>query len=170
MMSPGEISQLIDEHASRTDTAEDIAAALNAAAVETRITARVTTATLLDALEPDEFATVRTVLAAAAAQSPYADGVREAMAGQGVMFSDSRSLEFIEQLRGQLGDVVADKLRALGVVSAPVLSEPVTVEQVTTALEWSENVAWLAERYNAAAQLLDEGASRKEIKAALTGE
>lgn len=133
-MTPEALYQLIVEHSQVTADPESIATALNSATVDTPLTQRVTTATLLDGLEPDEYGTVRTVLAQAANESPYVAGIQEALAGQGVLFSDSRSLQFIEQLRPQLGDSIADKLKAMGVSSVPVVDEVVTVDAVVDAI------------------------------------
>lgn len=175
-MTPSDLYYLLQSQGlDLTESAESLAAAINAATVTTKTGARLTTTSLLDQLEPDEYAALRTTLDQLAASNPFAAGVREALAGGGVAISDERSIGFVDQFVRPVLDslgagAVADKVIGLGVRVTPVVTEPVTASDVEAAKLWQSNTQLLADRYNAAQSVIDAGGSTAEMLAALTGE
>lgn len=132
MSSPSDLYVLLSQHCDLSLPAKEIADTANKATTKTPVNSRVTTATLLDALDPEEFATVRTTLSKLAEKSPYADGIKEALAGQGVLFSDERAQGFIRQLG--LPKEITNSLLNLGVISTPVFPDKLTEKQVQSEL------------------------------------
>ena len=179
-MQPSELYAILGSQGlDPTQSPAALADAINAAVIITRLDVRVTTTTLLDQVTPDEYGVLRLTLDAMAEANPFAAGIREALAGAGVLMSDDRSIVFVDEhvrpalLQGvpdELANTIADKVIALGVRSEPVLTEQVTADAVVAALTWRDNDLWLADRYNAAREALDAGGSRDDIVAALTAE
>lgn len=131
---PEELYQRLVEHCDLEKSTADITKQINAAKTEQWLGVRVTTDLLLQSLTEEEFVVVRRAIAAAAEKSDYADGVREAMAGQGVPFNKG-TLGLIEKLRPGIGDELAKKLIGLGYKSTYVLEKEATETEVRAALD-----------------------------------
>ncbi len=144
--------------------------AINAAVVVTEIHDRVTTTTLLAAVTTEEGEQLFAVLDGAAAGSHYAKAVVSALSGPGFDFADPRAIGFIEQLRPQLGDALADKVQAISIQRNAVLPEPATSEQIETALRWQDNSQRYAAARSRASEVVEAGGTWDDITAAFLAE
>jgi hypothetical protein len=145
---------------------EELATAVNAGATSPNKT-RVTIATLLSALTPEQCDLVLRTLSTLGAQSAYVAGVRDALSGPGIDMSDPRAEQFVRTvLQPHVGDAVSDLLVDLGTIHTPWLPSPVSSEEVVAALQWHHDVLRLQHAITAAQIRIDEGGDLSDAVAA----
>lgn len=172
-MTPQQLAETIDSHfaSDKGLPAADLAKRISEFEIVTRDNSPKTVDNLVAALGDDVADAVLGAFEAAATKSPLLRAKLSTLTTTGIVV-DQALIDLVAKkapaVAAGFDPATLAAVLALGEIRSKLVEGGVTAEQVTASRNWMANKQWLADRYNAAYEVLESGGTRAEISASLT--